>query len=82
MINFDEELRKFKPILEIEQAETMIRNQNLEDMADVTLAIIAEARDEARNEAARVAAGATNQVYYQNIPQTMEQNFEESDALL
>ena len=84
MINFDEELSKFKPILEIEQAEIMIRNQNLEDMADVTLGIIAEARDEARNEAARAAANAAGvtQAYYQSMPQTMTQNFEGTDDLL
>ena len=59
----------------------MIRNQNLEDMADVTLGIIAEARDEARSEAVRTA-GATAQVYYQNMPQTMAQDFEGTDELL
>ena len=34
MINFEEELSKFKPSKEIEQAEDVIVNMNLRDMTD------------------------------------------------
>ena len=35
MINFEEELKKFHPSLEIDQAEEAIYNQDLTDMADL-----------------------------------------------
>ena len=34
MINFEEELKKFHPSLEIDQAEEAIYNQDLTDMAE------------------------------------------------
>ena len=37
MINFDEELKKFHPSLEIEDAEAAIYNQDMKDMVDVML---------------------------------------------
>lgn len=45
MINFEEELKKFKPSLEIEDAEDIIYNQDLDDMSDVLLKLIKEAND-------------------------------------
>ncbi len=42
MINFEEELSKFKPSKEIEQAEDVIVNMNLRDMTDIMLAILRE----------------------------------------
>ena len=33
MINFEEELKKFHPVLELEDAEEAIYNQDLTDMA-------------------------------------------------
>ena len=35
MINFDEEVRKFKPSLEVSQAEDAIYNNDVKDIADV-----------------------------------------------
>ncbi|MFI3213937.1 MAG: hypothetical protein R3Y24_11390 [Eubacteriales bacterium] len=35
MLNFEEELKKFHPSLEIEEAEDAIYNQDLTDMADL-----------------------------------------------
>ncbi len=35
MINFDEELEKFEPSLEIEQAEDVINNNDLTDVTDI-----------------------------------------------
>ena len=37
MINFEEELKKFFPSLEVENAEEAIYNQDLTDMADVLI---------------------------------------------
>ncbi len=42
MINFEEELSKFKPSKEIEQAEDVIVNMNLRDMTDIMVAILRE----------------------------------------
>ena len=34
MLNFEEELKKFKPSLEIEDAEEIIYNQDIDDIAE------------------------------------------------
>ena len=46
MINFEEELKKFHPSLEIEDVEEAIYNQDLTDMADILVKMIKEAKDE------------------------------------
>ena len=46
MINFDEEIKKFHPSLEVEDAEEAIYNQDLTDMADLMVKILKEARVE------------------------------------
>ncbi len=43
MINFDEELKKFHPSLEVEDAEDAIYNQDLTDMADLLVKMMKEA---------------------------------------
>ena len=43
MINFDEELKKFHPSLEVEDAEDAICNQDLTDMADLLVKMMKEA---------------------------------------
>ena len=45
MINFEEELKKFHPSLEVEDAAEAIYNQDLTDMADVLVKMIQEARE-------------------------------------
>ena len=42
MINFEEELKKFHPSLEVEDAEEAIYNQDLTDMADLMVKVIKE----------------------------------------
>ena len=37
MINFEEELKKFRPSLEVEDAEDSIYHQDLTDMADMLI---------------------------------------------
>ena len=46
MINFEEELKKFHPSLEIEEAEDAIYNQDLTDMADVLVKMVKDAKEE------------------------------------
>ena len=46
MINFEEELKKFHPSLEVEDAEEAIYNQDLTDMADVLVKMVKEAEEE------------------------------------
>lgn len=44
MINFEEELKKFHPSLEIEEATDAIYNQDMTDMADLLVNMIKEQR--------------------------------------
>ena len=44
MINFEEELKKFHPSLEVEDAEEAIYNQDLTDVADLMVKIVKEAK--------------------------------------
>jgi len=46
MINFEEELKKFHPSLEMEDAEDAIYNQDFTDMADLLVKIIKESEEE------------------------------------
>ena len=44
MIDFEEELKKFKPSLEVEEAEEAIYNQDSTDMTDILREMMKEAR--------------------------------------
>ena len=44
MINFEEELKKFHPSLEIEDAEDALYKQNLTDVADLVIEIVKEVK--------------------------------------
>ena len=45
MINFEEELKKFHPSLEVEDAEEAIYNQDMTDMADLVVKVVKESKD-------------------------------------
>ena len=45
MINFEEELKKFHPSLEVEDAEEAIYNQDLTDAADLLVQMIKESEE-------------------------------------
>ena len=45
MINFEEELKKFRPSLEVEEAEDAIYNQDMTDMVDLFVNMIRESED-------------------------------------
>ncbi len=42
MINFEEELSKFRPSKEVEQTEDTIANMNLKDMTDIMVQLLNE----------------------------------------
>ena len=44
MINFEEELKKLHPSLEVEDAEEAIYNQDLTDMADLMVKVVKESK--------------------------------------
>ena len=46
MINFEEELKKFHPSLEIEDAEDAIYNKDLTDMTDLLVKMVQESREQ------------------------------------
>ena len=46
MIDFEEELKKFHPSLEVEDAEEAIYNEDLTDMADILIKIVEKAAKE------------------------------------
>ena len=45
MINFEEELKKFYPSLEVEQIEDNINNKNLTDMVDLMEEMVKETKE-------------------------------------
>lgn len=46
MIDFEEELKKFHPSLEVEDAEEAIYNQDLTDLADVLVKLVQDAKED------------------------------------
>ena len=44
MINFDEELKKYKPSLEVDQAEVAIQRNDLRDVVDIVEEMMQEVR--------------------------------------
>ncbi len=46
MIDFEEELKKFHPSLEVEDVEDAIYNQDVTDLADVLVKLVKEAKEE------------------------------------
>ena len=48
MIDFEEELKRFKPSLEVEEAEDAIYDRDLTDMTDIMQEILKAARKQPR----------------------------------
>lgn len=44
MINFEEELEKFKPSKEVDEVEQILRNQTVSDIADLLAEVMEEKR--------------------------------------
>ncbi len=45
MINFDEEIAKFQPSLEVDQAEDVINNNDLSDITDIIKTMLKDLKD-------------------------------------
>ena len=45
MINFEEELKKFRPSLEIDQVEDTVYNNNLSDVTDLMDEMLSEMKE-------------------------------------
>lgn len=45
MINFDDEIKKFHPSLEVDEAEDAIYNNNVTDLTDIMLEMMKEAKE-------------------------------------
>ena len=45
MINFEEEIKKFHPSLEVEEAEDAIYNNNTTDLTDILLEMMQETKE-------------------------------------
>ena len=50
MIDFDEELKKFHPSLEMEDVQDAIYNQDVTDLADVLVRMVKDAKEEGQGE--------------------------------
>jgi predicted transcriptional regulator len=59
MINFDEEIKKFHPSLEINDVENAIYNQDMKDMVDVMLRMTKDGVYGAESSPAHAAASHT-----------------------
>ncbi len=46
MIDFEEELKKFHPSLEVEDVEDTVMNQDVTDLADVLVNLVKESKEE------------------------------------
>ncbi len=46
MINFEDELKKFHPSLEVDDVEEAIGGQDLSDMVDILVSMIKEMKEE------------------------------------
>ncbi|MBQ8971447.1 MAG: hypothetical protein IJ873_04500 [Lachnospiraceae bacterium] len=56
MINFEEELKKFRPSMEIDQVEDVVYNQPLTDMTDIMLEMMKREKEAVDNATVAVAA--------------------------
>jgi hypothetical protein len=45
MINFEEEIKKFHPSLEVDEAEDAIYNNNVTDLTDIMLEMMQETKE-------------------------------------
>ncbi len=45
MINFEEEIKKFNPSLEVEEVQEAIYNQDITDVADILIRMIKDNKD-------------------------------------
>ena len=71
MINFEEELKKFHPSMEIEEVEAAVQNHDMTDMTDIFMAMMREKADAAMQARAEAQAQAQmgQMMYTAPLPQ-------------
>ena len=72
MINFEEELKKFHPSMEIEGVEVAVNNHDMTDMTDIFMTMMREKADaamQARAEGQAQAQAQMEQIIYNTLPQ-------------
>ncbi len=60
MINFEEELKKFHPSLEIDEAEDVIINHNMTDFTDILVDMVKEQEKEMADAAGKKKSKGAN----------------------
>ena len=53
MINFDEEIKRFKPSLDVEEVEDAIVKSDLTDMTDIMMELLKERPEKVHDKASR-----------------------------
>ena len=67
MINFEEELKNFKPSLEVEEAEQAIYNHELTDMTDVMQEMLQELKQQNRLQVDHMHSGMTDREVFHEM---------------
>lgn len=67
MINFEEELKNFKPSLEVEEAEQAIYNHELTDMTDVMQEMLQELKQQNRQQVDHMHSGMTDREVFHEM---------------
>ena len=67
MINFEEELKNFKPSLEVEEAEQAIYNHELTDMTDVMQEMLQELKQQNREQVDHMHSGMTDREVFHEM---------------
>ena len=67
MINFEEELKNFKPSLEVEEAEQAIYNHELTDMTDVMQEMLHELKQQNREQVDHMHSGMTDREVFHEM---------------
>ena len=67
MINFEEELKNFKPSLEVEEAEQAIYNHELTDMTDVMQEMLQELKQQNRYQVDHMHSGMTDREVFHEM---------------
>ncbi len=72
MINFEDELKKFHPSMELDGVEAAVNNHDMTDMTDIFMTMMREKADaamQARVEGQAQAQAQMNQIMYNTLPQ-------------
>ena len=71
MINFEDELKKFHPSMELDGVEAAVNNHDMTDMTDIFMTMMSEKADaamQARVEGQAQAQAQMEQIMYNTLP--------------